>query len=510
MVIIGLDLGTTSAKAVAYGRDGRPWGQADHEYPLASPRPGTAEQDADEVRDAALAVIRDAAAQARDGGGRVGGIAISAALHSLLAIGRADRPLSPVLTYADTRAAAQAAELHADGRGLALYRRTGTPIHPMTPLTKLRWFAEHEPDTVAGAQRWVSMKEYLVAHLCGGWVVDRSIASASGLYALEDRDWDDEALAFARVERSRLSELVPTTEVRALRPEVAGALGLEPGTPVVIGAGDGCLANLGAGATTPEVAAVTIATSGAARVVTTAPRTDPEGRLFCYVLTDDRWVVGGPISNGGLALKWFRDRVLPDVAAQARSAGEDPYDRLVALGLAAPPGADGVLFLPFLTGERAPHWDPVPRGVLFGLDLRHGREHLVRAALEGPLLQLRWVLAAMEDNGIRPAQVRANGGFTKSDGWLQLMADVFGRAITVPRRAEATCLGAALLGQVALGMSPSLEDAGRAVRAERRFAPRPEAADVYASTFARYQDLYAALAGPFAQLGDLRQHQAGP
>jgi gluconokinase len=500
-VVVGLDLGTTSAKAIAYDVDGRPWGEAGREYPLSSPRPGTAEQDPDEVRDAAVAVLGTAVRRARQAGARVVGVAVSAALHSLLALGADGRPLTPVLTYADTRAAAEAARLRDSGRGLPLYRRTGAPVHPMTPLTKLRWFADHDPGTARAARRWVSLKEYVVAHLTGSFVVDHSVASGTGLFDLRARDWDAEALDYARVERAQLSQPVPTTEVRTLGAEAAAALGLDAGLPLVIGAADGCLANLGSGATSPDVAAVTIATSGAVRVVTAEPRTDPDGRLFCYALTEDRWVVGGAISNGGLALRWYRDHVLPDVAAQARAEGADPYDRLVELALTAPPGGDGLLFLPFLTGERAPHWDAVPRGVLFGLDLRHGRADLVRAALEGPLLQLRWVLAALEDNGIVPREVRANGGFTRSAAWLQLLADVFARRITVPERGEATCLGAALLGAVALGLVPSLDVAAGAVRTAGCYDPRPELAGVYRTAFTRYRDLYDALAGPFAQLG---------
>lgn len=499
-VVIGLDLGTTSAKAVAYDTDGQRWAEVDHEYPLHSPWAGAAEQDPDQVRAAAFTVLREATEQATSAGARIVGVCLSSAMHSILALDQQGRPRSPAITFADTRATPQVRRLKEDGIGLAIYRRTGTPLHPMSPLAKLRWFADEQPETTAAAHRWVSLKEYVSASLIGDWLVDHSIASASGLFSLEARDWDDEALDFARISRDQLSQLVPTTEVRPLLAEATQRTGLPEDTPLILGAADGCLANLGAGAITPDIAAVTVATSGAARVTTDRIATDPDGRLFCYALSEDRWVLGGATSNGGLVLKWLRDGLLADLALRAEAEGQDPYDAIVGLAEQVPPGSDGLLFLPYLVGERAPRWDATPRGVLFGLDLRHGQGHVVRAAMEGALLQLRWVLQAMEDNGIRPAAIRASGGATHSDTWLQLMADVLGRPMAVPTHGEATCLGAALLGAVALDLVPSLDEAAKTVSIARTVEPDGEASAAYPPVFERFLSLYDALEEPFAAL----------
>ncbi len=477
-LVVGVDVGTTSAKATAYDAAGRSWAASARAYPLATPAPGRAEQDADEVCDAACAALAAVTDDVARAGGRVAGVALSAAMHSLLAVDSAGRALTPVLTYADTRAAAQATTLRAAPAAAGLQQRTGTPIAAMSPLCKLRWFAAQEPDVCARAARWISLKEHLVTRLTGATVVDQSMASATGLFDVHRRDWDAEALDLADVTVERLSTPVPVTTVLPAR---------DLGVPVVVGAGDGCLASVGVGALTPDVAALSIGTSGALRIVTDRPDTDATGRLFCYVLDDRRWVVGGSISNGGLVLRWLRDGWLAD---EGQALG---YEELNALAAAAPPGADGLLCLPYLTGERAPQWDAGIRGMLLGVDLRHGRAHLVRAALEGVALQLRWVATAIADAGAAPSAVRATGGFTRSPLWLQIVADVLDRPLSVPTGTGGSTLGAALLGHVALGLLDDVTDVAIPPGAVVR--PRSEAVAVYDGVFARFTAAYGAMRG---------------
>ncbi|MGH8885194.1 MAG: gluconokinase [Egibacteraceae bacterium] len=487
--VIGLDLGTSSAKAVAFDAGGRALAAHAVEVGIASPAPDRAEQNPDELVGAAeqatAAVVRDLSAQGRT----VVGLGCSGAMHSLLALDGAGRPLTPVILFADNRAAAQARQLAARPSAVALARRTGTPIHPMSPLAKLRWFAECDQQTVAAARWWVSAKEYLIRKLCAAEVVDHSVASATGLLNLASASWDEEALALARIDADVLSTPVPTTTVLHTR---RARLGLPAGTPVVVGASDGCLATLGVGATGAGVAALTVGTSGALRTIVDRPGTDAQARLFCYALTEARWVVGGPISSGGIVLRWARDRLFPELAGAAGQQGapgsppSNPvYVRFDELAAGVPPGADGLLCLPYLLGERAPLWDPQLRGAFFGLSLRHGQGHVLRALLEGVAFQLATVLEPIEELGHPVATLRADGGFTRSRLWLQIMADVLGRPLELPRTVEGACRGAALLTLEALGLGDAFALAG-ATRVEHTITPDPATAATYRDALDRF------------------------
>src|SRR3954470_621468 len=345
-VVLGVDIGTTATKVVAFDAEGREHASAAAGYPLDEPHPGEAVQDPEAIRRAVASAVAEASRAADD----VKGICFSAAMHTLLAVDEAGRPLTPSISWGDTRAAAQAERLRAAPGGLELHRRTGTPLHPMSPLAKLVWFREEDPELFGTARRWVGIKEYVVAGLTGEWVVDHSIASATGLLELATLDWDREALELAGVERDRLSRLRPGTPGPArLTPEAARELGVPPDCPIVVGASDGALASLGVGAVHPGVGACSIGTSGALRVMVEDPAVDPQGRVFCYALTPGRWTVGGAINNGGVVLEWAHDALAPD--AEDRAA-------VLELAAAAPPGSGGLLMLPYLLGERAPHWSP--------------------------------------------------------------------------------------------------------------------------------------------------------
>src|SRR4051794_26613315 len=333
-VVLGVDIGTTSTKVNAY-----PAGCADSVvsasagYPLLTPKVDIAEQDPDAVRTAALEALAACVREVNGRGLDVAGICFSAAMHSLLGVDGDGRPLTRMLTWADGRAEDQARRLRTGPRGLAMHRRTGTPIHAMSPVVKLRWFAENEADLAAGVPRWLGIKEYLLADLVPDGlsdpVVDAGVASGMGLYNLGDDQWDSEALEYAGITADRLPRPVPTTTSLALAPAAANRLGLKAGLPVVIGGADGPLANLGLGAIRPGSVACSIGTSGAVRASSNTPRVDERGRVFCYNLAPGRYVVGGAVNNGGIVLDWLRDAVAPDLS------GDHP-GALLALAAKAP------------------------------------------------------------------------------------------------------------------------------------------------------------------------------
>lgn len=451
-VIIGVDIGTTSTKTMAYDENDNILAKTEQEYPLYSLHNTWKEQDPEDIFQAVVTTLSHVAGMVTGQGSTISGVGFSAAMHSLIAVGPHGERLTRVLTWADQRAEAESEELKESGVGHQIYLRTGTPIHPMSPLTKLLWFRNNQKDIYDAAAKWISMKEYIFYRLFHRYIVDYSIASATGLFNLEELDWDEGALEVTGLSKHQLSELVPTTQlVTGLDVGMAETLQLSPDTPFIIGASDGVLANLGVGATHRGAVACSIGTSGAIRTVVPEPVTDPKGRIFCYALTENHWVIGGPINNGGIALRWLRDEVLPQLRDQSKEQGKDPYDVMTKLASMTDPGADGLLFMPYLMGERAPYWDADTKGVFIGLTLNHGQKQLIRAVMEGIIYQMYTVVLALKDMGVEPVEYRANGGFAKSDLWRQMMADIFDADLLVPEGSQNSCYGAVLLSKKALG-----------------------------------------------------------
>ena len=493
-LVIGVDIGTTSTKAVAFDVEGRDRGSHSRGYPLQEPQPGHAEQDPELILDAVLECIRRVAEPLT---GRVAGLSFSSAMHSLIGLGPGGTPITPSVIWADSRATVQAERIRASAGGLALHRRTGTPVHPMAPLAKLVWFREQEPELFERVRHWVGIKEFVLGRLSGevgSRVMDQSVASGTGLFDIHRLAWDGEALDLAGVRPGQLPHPVPTSHrLPGLAADVASRVGLDAGLPVVVGAGDGPLANLGLGAVHPGVAACSIGTSGAMRVIVEQPAVDPMGGVFCYALTDRRWAVGGAINNGGNILGWAGKALAPDLGAA-------PEEALVELAGQAPPGSGGLVMLPYLLSERAPHWSALPRGAYVGLSSEHRRPHLVRAALEGVCQQLALVLASIRAAGNEVWAVRATGGFAGSRLWRQILADVLGMPVEFPAGHEGSAFGAALLGMQGLGMVSSVDAAADLVRIEDVVRPDPAAAAVYASLQPVFTELYQALVPTFRNL----------
>ena len=495
-VVLGVDIGTTATKVVAVDVGGATHAVARRAYPLDEPQPGQAVQDPEAIRRAVYQAMAEAAAAARGAGSTVAGVAFSSAMHGLMAVDSRDAPLTPLITWADERAADQADRLRASPTGLALHRRTGTPMHPMSPLTKLMWFRDNEPGLLAKSRRWVGVREYVLASLCGEWLVDVSLASGTGLMSLTAQRWDEEALQLTGIDSSRLSTMVPTTAVvRGLRTDEAKAIGVAAGTPIIVGAGDGPLANLGIGAVRPGIAACSIGTSGAIRVGVDRPAVDAGGHVFCYALAAQRWVTGGAINNGGVVLPWL--------AAILGESGHDPAAAVLELAAGAPVGSAGLMMVPHLFGERAPRWTTDARGAWLGLTHEHRREHLARAALEGICMQLAVVLDSVRDAGVDVHEVRGTGGFARSPLWRQLLADVLGTEIRFMADVEGSSVGAALLGWHALGRIDTLDAAASLNQVVEVRRPEPYAAEVYQRLRMLYASLLDGLAPVNRALRDL-------
>lgn len=478
--MIGVDIGTTSTKAVLFTENGQIIAKSDGEYPLLTPAPGIAEQDPDEIFKTVISSVKGVMEGSGINPEQVMFVSFSSAMHSVIAVDESGKPLTRCITWADNRSAKWSERLKKELGGHELYLRTGTPIHPMSPITKLMWLRHEQESLFNNTAKFISIKEYVYFQLFHQYVVDHSIASSTGLLNLNTLTWDEEALKIAGIQEDRLSTLVPTTHIMTgLDRSYAAAMGLSPSTPFVLGATDGVLSNLGVNAIQPGVVAATIGTSGAIRTVVDKPMTDPKGRIFCYALTENKWVIGGAVNNGGMIFRWVRDQFAASEVETAKRLGISPYDVLTKIAERVPPGSDGLLFHPYLTGERAPLWDPNARGSFFGLTLNHQKEHMIRAVLEGVIFNMYTVLLAMEEQMGTPAKIHATGGFARSPIWRQMMADIFNQQVIVPESYESSCLGAVVLGLYATGRADSLDIVADMVGGTHEHQPIKENALVY-------------------------------
>lgn len=498
---LGIDIGTTSTKTVAFDRRGTLLAKAEVSYPLLTPVPHAAEQDPQHIWQAVVQTIGQVVGELPEG--ELLGLGFSAAMHSLIAVDGSGNLLCNSITWADNRSAKWVPTVRERG-GHDLYRRTGTPIHPMSPLVKLVWLRHERPDLFVKAAKWISIKEYICWQLFEEYAVDYAIAAATGMLNLETLQWDDLALAIAHLDPRQLSCVVPTTHCFYLG-NAAATLGIRGQTPVIIGASDGVLANLGIGAITPGNTAISIGTSGAVRTTLSQGQTDPQERLFCYPLSDRHWVVGGAVNNGGIVLRWVRDNLTPGEVATAKELNRDPYELLTAIAATVAPGAEGLLFHPYLAGERSPLWDANARGSFFGLGLHHRKAHLIRAVLEGIVFNLYLVWQALET--VVPTQsIRATGGFARSPLWRQILCDVFNREVIIPNRAEGSAYGAILLARYALGDLLELETPAAENHQDiaHRHQPDPTAAATYQRIIPLYSHLLEHFRGDYEDLARLQ------
>lgn len=495
--ILGVDIGTTHTKAIAFTDAGEVIAHASTTYtPLVS-EPDAHELDPETLLKATLEVILLVLQQSRPH--RLAGISFSSAMHSLMAVDTAGQPLTNLITWADNRSRQAAATLHASGQGESIYRHTGTPLHAMSPLSKLIWMRTARPQLFQQAARFIGIKEYVLFRLLGGYWIDHSIASATGLFDIRLLDWNDMALSIAGISRAQLSQPVPATEIlTGLKEEYARQLDIDAGTPFVIGASDGCLANLGSYALMPGDTAITIGTSGAVRMLTDQPKHDPLGRTFNYILADGWYVCGGPINNGGALLHWYASHFLP-----GKENSDAGFDWFLGEASKAPAGADGLLFLPYLAGERAPVWDDFARAAFIGMGPGHQSTHYMRAVVEGINYSLYQVAKSVEETVMDMRNIYVSGGFIRSREWLQWLSDLFGRELTVTNTADASATGAAILGLRATGLLPDIGAAAAFRQVITRYVPDPAQHTIYQQYFAVYEGLYTALKDSFHRLSGI-------
>ncbi len=489
--VIGIDIGTGSTKALAVTGNGSVIASSQNYYPTLNPRPGFSEQDPELIWQAFTTCIREITLQIKQ---PPSAISLSSCMHSLLLMDKDHLPLTPLITWADTRSEEIAARIRNSSDGKLLYESTGTPVHPMTPMSKIIWFREHAPDLFSQATHFISIKEFIWHRLFGSYEIDHSVASATGLFNIHELQWDSRALEKCGIDSAKLSEPVPTDYIRTpITGAIAAHLQVPVQTQIFIGASDGCLANLGTRATRPGFAAVTVGTSGAVRIASPRPIAQYESMLFNYILDRHTFICGGPVNNGGNVLKWVFRTLLGN-----ETPSELDYANLFNRVSEVPPGSRGLMFLPYLHGERAPVWNGAASGAFVGIRSWHTQAGFLRAALEGVCYGLNQILQIIESASQPIEQLQVSGGFVHSFTWMQMLADITGKRLSLVQTEDASALGAALLALEHLEWSaePSVENKEE----ESLIEPNLSHHESYQKYFKVYQTLYPTLMQTMQQL----------
>lgn len=503
--LIGVDIGTTSTKSIAFDLKGNALNKFNIGYELYNSHPSWSEQDPEQIFRAVIDSIKQVVQENDIKGNELLGVSFSSAMHSVIAVDKGGTPFTNCIIWADTRSSEYAEELKKNEIGQKIYMRTGTPIHPMSPLCKLCWIRDNAQDVFNKAYKFISIKEYVFLKLFNQYVIDYSIASATGMFDIHDLIWNKDSLDYIGISEDKLSKPVPPTySIEGLNEVYADYMKIKKETTFVVGASDGCLANLGANAIKDGDAAVTIGTSGAIRVTSKTAKNDSARRIFSYILTEDHYVLGGAVNNGGIIYRWFRDNFSGVEIETARQLEIDAYDILNLEASKINVGADGLIFLPYLLGERAPYWDANSKGVFFGINIKHKREHFLRAVLEGVMYGIYDVGQALEETTGKINTIYATGGFVRSELWVQMLADIFNKKVVVAESYESSCLGAAVIGLNALNIIDNIEDVKEMVPISKVFEPDEKNHKIYMKNFNIYKRLYGKLKEEFIELSNIQ------
>ena len=427
-LVLAVDIGTGSCRCALYNRELQRLGTEILEYSTQYPKPDWAEQDPEVIFDSILQTIQKTVSKSGQDPKNIIALTLDCSIHTLLGLAKDRSPVTPIITWEDSRARHLVEGWKQQGLESEIYTLTGCPLHPMYSSAKIAWWRKHRPDLFKRINTFVSVKAFVLQRLTGILLEDQATVSGSGLLNIHKLDWEDRVLSLAGISRKQLPPVVePTCRIESIRPEISSQTGLPMSTPVIIGSSDAAMSSLGSGTIDPDQMTVMIGTSGAVRRLVRRPTLDPQQRTFCYHIANQLWFAGGAINNGGIALRWFRDNFGERAKKEAQKTGASVYKILCDYAQTVPAGADGLFFLPFLAGERSPHWNSSMRGILFGLSLHHSQAHVIRSLIEGICYRLLSVIQPLEDLIGKSSEIRVTGGFTRAPVWLQILSDILGR-----------------------------------------------------------------------------------
>ncbi len=492
-LLLGIDVGTTMVKAALFSLDGRLQALGSSELRLYHLRAGWVEQRPEDWWQAVCDSIRQACAAVPDAAARIAGLAVSSQAPTLIPLDHAGDPLRPALIWMDRRAEAEAAELDALLGADAIYRITGNRPDAFYLAAKLRWFSRHQPDLLAQTYQFVQINGYVNYRLTHTYSLD---ASHVGLMQLGD--WSPEICAACGVDPAQFPAVQPCAALHGeVTAEAAQATGLRPGTPVMVGTVDSAAAALESGATEPGIAAEMTGTSTVLIMPNRQRLTHSALISMPHALPDLYLLMGATVASGA-SLRWYRDQFGEAEIRAGAEQGRDPFDLITEQAAQIAPGSEGVLFLPYMMGERSPLWNSRARGVLFGLSLATPRAAVIRAILEGAALALRHNLEVAAEAGVQLSEIRSVGGGARSALWNQIKADVLGLPILLPEASVGAPFGDALLAGMGVGLYPDLLQTIReSVRIRQRFEPNPDAHQRYDAIYPLFRSLYQHLREDF-------------
>jgi gluconokinase len=503
--VITIELGTNAVRVFAFDLSGNLIASMKGSYPTFHTEPDYSEQDPEQMFITMLYVLKNLLNEKiYPKKYKVVCICFSASMHSVLAIDKNGVPLGNAITWSDNRGKKEAHNLKNSSLGKTIYTATGTPIHPMSPLIKITWLKNNDKERFNKTSKFLSIKSYIIQQLTGEYFIDYSLASATGLLNIHTLKWEADALKYAGISADKLTELVPVYHSPGkLLKAYQTSLGLPAGVKIIIGSSDGCLATLGAGVWGDGKATITIEDSGAVRIVGKKVLQDEKQRFFNYLLTENCYVSGGPTNNGGVIFEWF-----------AKQFGDfkNPFDiehsmdMLIHEASKVPVGSDGLLFLPYLLGERAPIWNANARGSYFGLNINHERQHFIRATIEGILYEIYSIGKTLEERRTIKS-LSINGSFASIPFCAQMIADIFNKPLNVSKHSDSIGLGAFLISAIEMGIYKNLDEAAKTVVLPDSYKPDSQNHNVYNKYFKIFEKLSTKLFDEFEGIANLQRIQ---
>jgi xylulokinase len=504
--VLAHDLGTTGNKASLYDGDGRLLGSAFYAYDTYFDHTGWAEQNPEDWWAAVCTSTKQLLAEADVQGSEIACIVFSGQMMAAVPLDEHARPLRRAIIWADQRSVAQqeaVAERIAPER---VYRITGHRLSASYSLTKILWIRDHQPDIYRRTHKFTHAKDSMVARLTGVFVTEPSDASSMNLYDLDTGTWSGDILDAAGLDGDKLTDIAPSTHiVGGVLASVAQDVGVAAGTPVVIGGGDGSCAAVGAGVIGEGAAYNYVGSSSWIAIATPKPIYDPQLKTFTFAhLVPGMMMPTGTMQAAGASYQWTRDQLAPVEVEAAKALKISPYELMNLTADRSPAGANGLLFLPYLMGERSPRWNPRARGAFIGLTIRHTRADMIRAVLEGITFNLRVIFDAFTTQGARIDSMRVIGGGARGRFWNQMMADIYG--VPVQRLAvleEATSMGAAVAGGVGVGLYKDWSIIHQMNQIADTLHPRQAEAARYARLYPVFEAAYHALLPIYDRLAEV-------
>ncbi|MBQ7009810.1 MAG: xylulokinase [Ruminococcus sp.] len=504
--VLGVDIGTSGTKTVLFNELGEAIASATVEYPMYQPQNGYAEQDPEDWYNATVSTIKTVVEKSSVNNSEIIGIGLSGQMHGLVMLDENNEIIRKSIIWCDQRTAKEVDEMNEKVGREKLIEITANPALTGWTAAKILWVKNNEPENYAKCRHILLPKDYIRFKLTGEFATEVSDASGMQLLDVPNRCWSNEICELLDIDVKLLPEVYESYEVSGrVTSEAALLTSLKEGTAVVGGAGDNAAAAVGMGVVSDGKAFTTIGTSGVVFAHTSKISIDPKGRVHtCCAAVPDSWHIMGVVQSAGLSLKWFRDNFCQETVSEALRQNVDPYYLMDKEAELIPIGADNLLYLPYLMGERTPHLDPNARGVFFGLSAIHTKQNMLRAVMEGVMFALRDSIEICKELNIDVSDMMACGGGGRSSLWRQMMADQYGCPVKTSESKEGPALGVAILALVGTGVYGSVQEAcEKIVKAEKIQNPIPENSTEYEKYYALYKELYPVLKASFAKLSEI-------